>query len=108
MSLTTTSFDATIRAGRALEIMCSEAGEEIEELMLLARDDFISAMLRMHATNSIPRIVEWRLLIKYAKMKKSDLTLSSYVQYVVDFRFWMNVAGRTHRLPDKETMRKNR
>ena len=31
-----------------------------------------------------------------------DLSLSTYVQYVEDFRFWMNVAGRTHRLLDKE------
>ena len=35
-------------------------------------------------------------------MEKSDLSLSTYVQYVEDFWFWMNVAGRTHRLPDKE------
>ena len=35
-------------------------------------------------------------------MQKSDLSLSTYVQYVEDFRFWMNVAGRTHPLPDKE------
>jgi len=35
-------------------------------------------------------------------MKKSDLSLSTYVQYVKDFRFRMNVAGRTHRLPDIE------
>jgi len=56
-------------------------------------------MLRMHAANSSRK---WRLLIKNAKMEKSDLSLSTYVQYVEDFRFWMNVAGRTHRLPDKE------
>ena len=67
--------------------------------MDLARDDFISAMLRMHVANFSRK---WRLLIKNAKMEKSDLTLSTYVQYVEDFRFWMNVAGRTHRLPDKE------
>ena len=35
-----------------LKIMCSEPGEEMEEFMLLARADFISAMLRMHAANS--------------------------------------------------------
>ena len=35
-------------------------------------------------------------------MDKSDLTLSTYVQYIDDFRFWMNVASRAHRLPDKE------
>ena len=32
-----------------LEIMCSEAGEEMEDFMALARDEFIAAMLRMHA-----------------------------------------------------------
>ena len=35
-----------------LEIMCSEAGEEMDDLMLLARDNFISAMLRNDAENS--------------------------------------------------------
>ena len=54
---------------------------------------------RMHATNSSRK---WRLLIKNAKTGKSDLTLSTNVQYVEDFRFWMNVTGHTHRLPDKE------
>ena len=62
--------------------------------MLLARDEFISAMLRMHAANSSRK---WRLLIKNAKMGKSDLTLFTNVQYVEDFCYWMNVAGRTHR-----------
>ena len=78
-----------------LEIMFSESGE----FMDLARDDLISAMLRMHAANSSRK---WRLLIKNAKMEESDLTLSTYVQNVEDFRFWINMAGRTHRLPDKE------
>ena len=49
--------------------------------MDLAREDFISAMMRMHAANSSRK---WRLLIKNAKMEKSDLTLSTYVQYVED------------------------
>jgi len=35
-------------------------------------------------------------------MEKSDLSLSTYVQHVKDFRFWMNVAERSHRLPEKE------
>ena len=35
-----------------LKIMCGGSGEEMEEFMLLARDDFISAMLRMYAANS--------------------------------------------------------
>jgi len=82
-----------------LEIMCSEFGEEMEDFMVLARDEYISAMLRMHAANSSRK---WRLLIKNARMEKSDLSLSTYVQYVKDFHFWMNVAGRTHRLLDKE------
>ena len=55
--------------------------------MALTRDEFTSAMLRMHAANSSRK---WRLLIKNAKMEKSDLTLSTYVQYIEDFRFWMN------------------
>jgi len=37
-----------------------------------------------------------------AKMEKSDLTLSIFVQYVDDFRFWVNAAGRAHRLLEKE------
>ena len=67
--------------------------------MLLARDDFISAIFRMYTANSSRK---WRLLIKHAKMEKSDLTMSTHVQYVEDFRFWMNVAGWAHRLPEKE------
>ena len=41
-------------------------------------------------------------MIKNAKMENSDLTLSTYVQYVEDFKFWFNVTGRTHKLPEKE------
>ena len=32
----------------------------------------------------------------------ADLTLSTYVQYVEDFKFWVYIAGRPHRIPDKE------
>ena len=39
---------------------------------------------------------------KNAKMEKSDLTLSTYVQYVEDFLCWMKVGGQVHRLPKKE------
>ena len=35
-------------------------------------------------------------------MEKSDLSLSTYVQHVKDFRFRMNVAEQAHRLPEKE------
>ena len=41
-------------------------------------------------------------MIKNAEMEKSDLTLSTYVQYVEDFKFWVNVTGRPHRILDKE------
>ena len=69
--------------------------------MVLAWDEFISAMLRLHANASR----KWRLLIKNAKMEKSDLSLSTYVQYVEDFRFWINVADRIHRSLDKEILK---
>ena len=67
--------------------------------MELGRDEFISLMLKIHQADSSR---DWRLLIKNAKMEKSDLSLTTYVQYVEDFRFWVNVAGRPHRIPDKE------
>ena len=35
-----------------LEIVCCEAGEEMEQFMDLARDDFIAAMLRIRSANS--------------------------------------------------------
>ena len=71
----------------------------MDDFMLLALDEFISAILRMHTANSSRK---WRLLIENAKIEKSDLMLSTNLQYVEDFRFWMNVAGPSHRLPDKE------
>jgi hypothetical protein len=78
-----------------LDILCSEDEIELEELMELARDELITSMLRIHQENS-------SRMIKNAKMEKSDLTLSTYVQYVEDFKFWVNVAGMPHRLPGKE------
>ena len=41
-------------------------------------------------------------MTKNAKMEKADLILSTFVQYVEDFKFWVNVARRPHRIPDKE------
>ena len=41
-------------------------------------------------------------MIKIANMEKFDLFLSTYTQYVEEFRFWMNIASRFHRLPDEE------
>ena len=82
-----------------LDILCSE--DKIELFMELARDEFTS-MLRIHQANSSRK---WRLMIKNAKMKNdenSDLTLSTFVQYFEDFKFWVNVSGRPHRLLNKE------
>ena len=81
-----------------LEIICTEDDQEFEEVMELARDEFISLVLKIHQANSNRK---WRLMIKNAKMEKLDLTLSTYVQYAEDFKFWV-VAGRPHRIPDKE------
>ena len=41
-------------------------------------------------------------MVKNAKMEKSDLTLPNFAQYVEDFSFWFNAAGRAHRLTEKE------
>ena len=82
-----------------MDVLCSEAGMELEEIMELARDDFITSMLRLHQDSSSRR---WRLMIKNAKMEKTDLTVSTYVQYVEDYKFWANVTGRPHRLSDRE------
>jgi len=82
-----------------MEVVCSEAEMEMEEIMELPRDDFITAMIKIHQADSSRY---WRIMIRNAKMEKSDLSLTTYVQYVEDFRFWVNVAGRPHRIPDKE------
>ena len=71
--------------------------KEIEELMELTRDEFITSILRIHQANSSRK---WRL--KNAKMEKSDVTLSTYVQYVEDYKFYVNVAGRPHRFLENE------
>ena len=56
-----------------LDIMFSESGEKMEDFMVLARDEFISAILRMHAANSSRK---WRLLIKNAKMEIGSLLIN--------------------------------
>ena len=60
-----------------LKIICMEDDQELEEVMELARDEFISLMLKMHQANLSRK---WRLMIKNAKMEKADLTLSTFVQ----------------------------
>jgi len=49
-------------------------------------------MFRIHRANLSRK---WRLIIKTPK--KSNLTLSTYVQYIEDFKFWVNVAERPQR-----------
>ena len=68
--------------------------------MTLERDEFIGIILRMHQANSRRK---WRLMVKNAKMEKADLTLSTIVQYVEDFRFWVKAAERAHRLPERNS-----
>ena len=82
-----------------LEIICTEDDQGLEEVMELGRDEFINLMLNIRPADSSRK---WRLMIKNAKMEKSDLNLSTYVQYVEDFKFWVDVAGRPHQIPDKE------
>ena len=66
-----------------LDILCGKDRKDLEELMELARDELITSMLRIHQANSSRK---WRLMIKNIKMEKSDVTLSTNVQYVEDFK----------------------
>jgi len=47
-----------------LDIIASESGDEIDEVMDLERDGFIGIMLRMHQANSSRK---WRLMVKLRK-----------------------------------------
>ena len=49
-----------------LDIIVSESGGEIDEVMHLERDELIRIMLRMHQANSSRK---WRLLVKMRKWK---------------------------------------
>ena len=49
-----------------LDIIVSESGRKIDEVMHLERDDFIGIMLRVHQANSSRK---WRLMVKNAKWK---------------------------------------
>jgi len=51
-----------------LDIIASESGDEIDEVMDLERDGFIGIMLRMHQANSSRK---WRLMVKMLKWKNS-------------------------------------
>ena len=42
---------------------------------------------------------EMENMVKNAKMKESDLSLNTDVQYAEDFKFWVLAAGNDHRLP---------
>ena len=62
-----------------LEVIIENSEEARGDVMGLNRDGFIQIMLQMHQANSSRK---WRLLVKNAKMEKSDLTLSTFTQYV--------------------------
>ena len=64
-----------------LDILCSEDWLEFEELMDSTWRIY-HVYTQNHQANSSRK---WRIMIKNAKMEKSDLTLSTYVQYVEDF-----------------------
>jgi hypothetical protein len=85
-----------------LDVMAEFALEDRDDIMTLDRDEFIDLMLKMHNAHSSRK---WRLMMKNANMEKSDLSLSTYSQYVEDFKFWMKAAGETHRLPEKEIVK---
>jgi len=44
-------------------------------------------------------------MIKNAKMEESNLTLSTYVQYVEEFKFWVNIVVWPHRFQEKEIVK---
>jgi hypothetical protein len=85
-----------------LDIIAEFGLHDRDDIMVLERDDFIVVMLEMHQANSSRK---WQLMLKNAKMVKEDLSLSAYSQYVEDFKFWMKVAGDTHKIPDKEIVK---
>jgi len=67
-----------------LNIVSIEVGDEMEVSMLLDRDYFIAAMLRMHASEK----------------GTSNLSLYTNVQNVENYRFWVYEAGQVHRIPE--------
>jgi hypothetical protein len=85
-----------------LDIIVEFGLHDRDEIMDQDRDDFIVTMLEMHHANSSRK---WRLMMKNAKMEKSDLSLSTYSQYVEDFKFWMKAAGDNHKPPEKEIVK---
>ena len=67
-----------------MNVICDENGREYEDIMELEKKQFIEIMLGLHQANSSRK---WRLMVKNAKMEKSELSLNTYVQYVEDFKF---------------------
>jgi hypothetical protein len=59
-------------------------------------------MLKIHQANSSRK---WRRRVKNAKMEKSDLSLSTFTQYMDDFKFWLKAAGDHHSIPEKEVVK---
>jgi hypothetical protein len=66
-----------------LDVIAENDLQDRDEVMDLEREEFIDIMLKMHQANSSRK---WRLMMKNAKMEKSDLSLSTYL-YSVCRRF---------------------
>jgi hypothetical protein len=62
------------------------------EIMTKNRDDFIVSSLLF---------TQMSLNDENTKMEKQDLSLSTYTQYMDDFKFWMMTAGNAHKPPEK-------
>ena len=81
-----------------LDIIASESGGDFDDVMHLERDDFIGIMLRMHQAYSSRK---WRLMVKMRKWNNPISLYRGFVQDIEDLRFWVNAAGRVHRLTEK-------
>ena len=82
-----------------LDVIIHSCGETRAYVMAQDRDNFTAIMLSIHNATSSRK---WRLMMKNARMEKSDLSLSTFTQYVEDWRFWLLVCGREHAVPDRE------
>ena len=86
-----------------LEIIVEFSGMRRRAIVGLAWDEFIHQMLQMYNASSSRM---WRQMVKNAKMEKVDLTLSTFTQYVDDFKFW--VAGKPLIMCLRKKWQKNR
>ena len=74
-----------------LEVICDKDGRDYENVVDIRKEEFIQVMLRLHQANSSRK---WRILVKNAKMEKSDLSLNTHEQYVEPGVFWEEIYSR--------------